>query len=66
MKKPKKSPEQRILDAETFASKALADGNEHAENGRHDKAEKCFKTSQYWLDRWVSLTGSGDKEPPKR
>lgn len=65
MSKPKKPLSERIVDADCFASKNLADGNWHKENGRTDKAEACYAKAQFWLDRWVHLSGRGDREPPK-
>jgi hypothetical protein len=40
----------KAADAEAKASKWLADGNEHREAGRKDRAEKCYEKAQYWLD----------------
>ena len=64
--KPKAPLPERILDAETFASKALADANHQAELGNHVKADKLYATAQFWHDRWVLLTERGDRTPPKR
>ncbi len=41
----------KAQEYEHKSSKWLADGNEYAERGEHDKAEKCYAKSQYWLDR---------------
>lgn len=65
MVKPKKTLAERIVDADCFASKNLADGNWHSEHGRRDKAEECYAKAQFWKDRWVHLSGQGDKEPPR-
>jgi hypothetical protein len=65
MAKPKKTLAERIVDADCFASKNLADGNWHKEHGRDDKANECYGKAQYWKDRWVYLSGHGDKAPPR-
>lgn len=44
------------------SSQCLADGNEHAEAGRHAKAEKCYERSQYWLDKANLWAGNGNDE----
>jgi tetratricopeptide (TPR) repeat protein len=49
---------QKAIEAEHRASKWLADGNEYAEKGDHDKAEKCYEKSQYWLDQYNKLVGN--------
>ena len=36
----------------------LSKGNEAEERGDHDKAEKCFAKSQYWLDRYNKAAGN--------
>ncbi len=54
----KKSLQDRILDAEQRGSTWLADGNELAERGEHDKAERCYEKSQFWLDRYNKLKGN--------
>lgn len=46
-----KTLKERWLNAEYLAGKWLADGNEHAERGEREKAERCYDKSQYWLDR---------------
>ena len=48
----------RIVEAETLGSKWLADGNEHAEAGRTEKAERCYDKAQFWLDRYNRLAGN--------
>lgn len=62
----KKPLSERILEAEWLASKAVADANEHAEAGRHEKAQRLFAKAQFWHDRWILLTGHGDRPAPKR
>lgn len=58
MKIPKKSTQERALDAEVRANKWLADGNQYRENGNNEMAEKCYQKSQYWLDRYNLLAGN--------
>lgn len=36
----------------------LADANEAAEAGKHEKAEKFYAKSQFWLDRYNKLAGN--------
>lgn len=62
---PKKTLRERIADADAFANRWLADGNEAAEAGNRDKAEVCYAKSQFWVDRYNLLTGRGDKPGPK-
>ena len=65
-KKPQRTVAERALDAEVRSSQWLADGNEANEAGQHEKAERCYAKSQYWLDRANHLRGFGDRPPPKR
>lgn len=65
MTAPKKPLHERILDAELFASKALAEANRLTELGRHERANNLYEKAQYWHDRWVKLSGNGDKSGPK-
>ncbi|RWX72575.1 hypothetical protein [Mesorhizobium sp. M2A.F.Ca.ET.039.01.1.1] len=55
---PKKSLAERLIQAEVLGSRYLADGNEAAERGDHDKAEKLYDKSQFWLDRYNKLAGN--------
>lgn len=55
---------ERILDAEQFGSRALADANEAAEAGKLDKAEKLYAKAQFWLDRYNLLAGKSDRAAP--
>lgn len=48
----------KMIEAEQRGSKWLADGNEAAERGNHQKAERCYEKSQYWLDRYNRLAGN--------
>ena len=48
----------RAQQADERASHALADGNAAEERGDKAKAERLFKTSQFWLDRYNKLMGN--------
>ena len=48
----------KILDAEERAGKWLADANEMAERGQHEKAERLYEKAQFWLDRYNKLAGN--------
>lgn len=65
---PRKAPDkplaERVLDAETKASKWLADGNQAQEAGRTVTAERYFQKAQFWLDRANLLRGSADRPAP--
>jgi hypothetical protein len=50
----------KIADADMRGGKYLADANEAAERGDHDKAEKLYAKGQYWLDRSNKLRGCGE------
>lgn len=63
---PKRTLEERILEADTLCGRNLADANEAREAGDLDKAEKLDKKSQFWKDRYNLLAGNSDREPPKR
>lgn len=65
MAKPKKSLYERQIDAETRANQYLGDANEAAESGQHEKAEKLYAKSQFWLDRMNLLNGDGDRPAPR-
>ena len=62
---PKKPLKERLLDAEAYGSRALADGNEAAERGNKQLAEKYWAKAQFWLDRYNFLAGKGEKAPPR-
>ncbi|RWI96393.1 MAG: hypothetical protein EOR22_06435 [Mesorhizobium sp.] len=49
--KPKRTLQERIIDAEERGSRHLADANEAAEKGQKEKAEKLYDKGQFWLDR---------------
>ena len=59
----KRSLRERQIDAETRASRYLADANEAAESGKAEKAERLYGKSQFWLDRMNLLNGDGDRAP---
>ncbi|WP_432263004.1 hypothetical protein [Cupriavidus sp. TMH.W2] len=63
--RPKKSLHERKLDAETRASRWLADGNEARERGDLARADEYYAKSQYWRDRAILLAGEGDRPAPK-
>jgi hypothetical protein len=65
-KAPRAPLAERVTDAETRASKWLADGNQAAEAGRVTKAERCFQKAQFWLDRANHLSGQGEHLAPTR
>lgn len=45
---------------ENHCNKWLADANEAAERGNHEKAERCYEKSQYWLDKANKARGWGE------
>lgn len=50
----------KIIRAEEFGNRYLADANEAAERGKQTKAERLYEKSQYWLDRANKLRGWGE------
>ena len=62
---PKKTLQERKVDADVRASSWLADGNEAAERGDMARAEECWAKSQFWLDRYNLLAGASDRPAPK-
>jgi hypothetical protein len=50
--------DRKMIEAEVWGSKWLADGNEAEERGDFERAKKCFEKSQYWLDRYNKLAGN--------
>lgn len=46
----------RMIDAGVRGSTWLADGNEAAERGDKKRAHACYEKSQFWLDRYNSLS----------
>lgn len=56
--KPQKTISEKIADADMRGGDLLAKANEAAERGQHDKAERLYERSQYWLDRANKLLGN--------
>lgn len=54
-----KTLNEKIADADMRGGKYLADANEAAERGNHEKAEKLYEKGQFWLDRSNKLRGAG-------
>ena len=54
----KKSIAIKMLEAELYGNRALADANEAAEKGNKIKAEQLYVKGQYWLDRYNKLAGN--------
>lgn len=48
----------KIANADARGNSWLARGNEHAEKGEKQKAERCFAKGQHWLDRSNKLRGN--------
>lgn len=57
-RKPKRPLAERILEAEERGNRALADANEAAERGDHEKAATLYAKGQFWLDRYNRLAGN--------
>jgi hypothetical protein len=57
-KQPKRSLQERILDADIRCGQYLADANEAEERGDKAKAEKLFEKSGFWRDRYNKLSGN--------
>jgi hypothetical protein len=53
-----KTKHERTIEAEDRAARYLADANQAAEQGDQAKAEKLYKKSQFWLDRYNTLAGN--------
>lgn len=49
---------EKAIYAEQQGSHWLAEANEAAERGEHDRAERMYDKSQYWLDRYNRLSGN--------
>lgn len=58
MAKPKRSLEERIIDAETRGNNYLADANAAEERGDKVTAAKLYDKGQFWLDRYNKLAGN--------
>lgn len=50
---------ERIADADARGSSWLARGNELAEAGKMEQAERCYEKGQFWMDRSNKLRGCG-------
>lgn len=60
MAKAKKTLEERIADADMLASRYLGDFNRLIESGYPEggaRAQRLLGKSQYWHDRYSTLTG---------
>lgn len=53
-----KTLREKLIEADERGSRYLADANEEAEKGNHEKAEKLYTKGQYWLDRYNKLAGN--------
>lgn len=49
---------EKIAEADDRGGRYLADANVAAERGDHEKAEKLYAKSQFWLDRSNKLRGN--------
>jgi hypothetical protein len=54
----KKTLQEKLIEADQWGSRYLADANEAAERGDTVKAENLYAKSQYWLDRYNKLAGN--------
>ena len=50
----------KVAEADERGGRYLADANEAAERGQHEKAERLYEKGQYWLDRSNKLRGCGE------
>lgn len=50
--------QEKIADADMRCCKYLADANAASESGNHEKAERLYAKSQFWLDRYNKLAGN--------
>jgi hypothetical protein len=66
MTAPKKTLNERILEADFFGNKYLGDFNEldEAGKGHTKKAQELYRKGQFWLDRYNLLTGNGAHKGP--
>jgi hypothetical protein len=58
----KRTLSDRIVEADTLASRYLGNANEASEKGYQTKVDKFYAKSQYWLDRYIILTKQGDRQ----
>ncbi len=49
---------KRMLKAEAWCGRYLADANEASERGNRELAETLYAKSQHWLDRYNKLAGN--------
>lgn len=63
---PKRTLQERILDADTLCNRYLADANQARETGNLKKAQKLDEKCQFWKDRYNLLAGNSEREPPKQ
>ncbi|MCM3583758.1 hypothetical protein M3795_25135 [Ralstonia pickettii] len=56
-RKPKKTLEERIADADARGNAWLAKGNDFREEGKLEQAERCYDKGQFWMDRSNKLRG---------
>jgi len=66
MTKPRKTLQERILDADIRAGMYLGNANEAYERGDAAHGDALYAKSQFWLDRLNLLTNQADKRAPKR
>jgi hypothetical protein len=56
--RPAKTLQEKITEADARGGHWLAEANEAAERGEHEKAEKLYAKGQFWLDRSNKLRGN--------
>ena len=69
MPAPKKTLQERILDADIRAGMYLGNYNELVESGYPEdgpKAQRLSNQCQFWLDRFHLLTNQANNPAPKR
>jgi hypothetical protein len=57
-KRPAKTLQEKIIEADVRGGQLLAEANEAAERGNAEKAEKLYAKGQFWLDRSNKLRGN--------
>ena len=60
MTKPRKTLQEKIVEADERGCWYLAEANEAAEQGKQAKADKLYEKGQFWLDRLNKLQGWGE------
>lgn len=53
-----KTIQQKLIEADEFGNRYLADANKASETGNQAKADKLYEKGQYWLDRYNKLAGN--------